>query len=178
MVGCDRLKMKTPMQRSQLFRLTVFIGLLTSCTLTALANKPSFQSANRMTTAHNPSIQTVKLLARDESQNRKTGRISNDDNRPIGFADLFLELSNTEASVVTLRIQRIDIQDEQTGSVLITTPTVQEIILQPLERGEYDVHLTNQAGYVDHRTVKAIVNYQAGDRLHTVESSSVTVQRY
>jgi hypothetical protein len=129
------------------------------------------------TPIQNPQIHQVKLLARDASQNRQTGRRLDLD-RPIGFANLFLTLSNTETVTVTLKIQRIEIQEEQTGKVHLMTPTAQDISLRPLEQGEYALYLSNQMGYPNPNRVKAIVTYQVGEQHQTIESQFVEVQRY
>lgn len=97
--------------------------------------------------------------------------------RYIGFANVFLTLTNPEHHDTTIVIRRIEIRDVKTEAVYLTTPSPTVIRLRPLENSVNDVHLMNKTGLPGHEPVKAVVYYEIEHRPGIIESQPVAVTR-
>ncbi|MBL1174122.1 hypothetical protein [Pantanalinema sp. GBBB05] len=134
-----------------------------------LASKPTMSATTQL------SIQQVTLSAREELR-RPLGQ-PDAPNRPIGFADVVLTLTNPEQRDMTIVIRRIEIRDVKTEAIYLTTSLPTLIRLHPLENSVNDVHLLNKTGFPGHDAVKAVVYYEIEQRLGIIESQPVAVTR-
>lgn len=128
-----------------------------------------------MSTQTHPLIQTVTLLAK-EARRPPLG-VPHDPNRPIGFASVFLRLSNPDLQERVVQVQRVEIRSQQDQTLQPFHQESKQIRLKPLENSEVVFHLTNQTGYQGQGGVKAIVTYQVGHQTRTVASAVVEVDR-
>lgn len=109
-------------------------------------------------TSTHPSIRAITLIAHEET--KALLGVSHRNDRPIGFASVFLSIENPVEDEYQLVVQSIEVIDAVTGSVLLCQTAPQTIHLMPLEHTTGDVHLTNQTGYAATQTVQAIAHYQ------------------
>lgn len=134
-----------------------------------LAAKPTMSATTQQL------IQHVTLSAREELR-RPLGQ-PDAPNRPIGFADVVLTLTNPEQRDTTIVIRRIEIRNVKTEAVYLTTPSPTVIRLHPLENSVNDVHLINKTGFPGQDPVKAVVYYEIEQRPGVIESQPVAVTR-
>lgn len=120
-------------------------------------------------------IKSVTLQARDEGS-LPIG-VTPDPNRDIGFATVFMHLENHTEANVKLTIEHIEIRNTSNGEVQLKMFSPQTIVLHPLEYSEEVFQLTNKTGYSSHNRVKAVINYQVGEQVSTIESAPVEVER-
>ncbi|WP_017653410.1 hypothetical protein [Fortiea contorta] len=133
-----------------------------------MAAKPIPESAN---------IKVVKvtLLAREE----KTPPMGEPLNphRDIGFASVFIRLTNLQASDAKITIKNIKIVNSFSGKLQEFNFSPQKIILHPLENSEQVFHLKNKTGYSTTAPMQAIVTYQIGNLISESKSAVTEVMR-
>jgi hypothetical protein len=95
--------------------------------------------------------------------------------RDIGFASVFVRLENPQEANATVMIKSIEIRSATNGQLQDFNQPPQTIELKPLENSEIVFHLTNKTGYIGLDKVKAIVTYQIGDRVVSIESEAVAL---
>ncbi|MGI0486936.1 hypothetical protein ACN4EK_15965 [Pantanalinema rosaneae CENA516] len=127
-------------------------------------------------------FQTVTLQAREERRapiGLATTPASRQPpvDRYLGFANVFLTLTNPEPRDTTIVIRRIEIRNVKTEAVYLTTPSPTVIRLRPLENSVNDVHLINKTGFPGQDPVKAVVYYEVEQRPGVIESQPVAVTR-
>ena len=96
-------------------------------------------------------------------------------NRDIGFATVFLQLENPQQTNLNIFLKNIEIRNVSDRQLQAFHFSPQEIQLKPLENSTIDIHLANKIGYVGKDLVKAIVTYQIGKQVNTIESEAVEV---
>ncbi|HEY9632538.1 MAG TPA: hypothetical protein V6D14_03975 [Coleofasciculaceae cyanobacterium] len=149
--------------------------MATSTTILACTPRARIVSPSSMNT-QTLQIKSITLQAREEKR-LPTGQATTP-SRDIGFASVFVRLENPKEKDVNLIIKSIKIQNVSDGSLQMTSPSPQEILLRPLENAENVFHLKNKTGYSGQGQVKAIVTYQLGDQVAVIESSPVEVNRH
>lgn len=171
--------MSDEIERVKLFVLLT-LAISTACSSARLTGVNHLQvSANSdtaMISTTNISIKSVTLLAREERM--PPDGASHQQNRDIGFASVFLRLENLKQEDVHLTIRSIEIQNTVDGKVQLVSSSPQEILLRPLENSELAFHLTNKTGYSSLGKVKAVLTYQMGESVGTLESRPVEVERF
>jgi|ERR671933_143326 dissimilatory sulfite reductase (desulfoviridin) alpha/beta subunit len=160
-------------------KLFVLLALATS---TACSPTPFVQAKNlskspviktTMPSATDKTIKSITLVAREEK--RSPVGVSDQANRDIGFASVFLRLENPKQVDEKLIIQKIEIRKISDGKIQIASQSPQEIYLRPLENSEKVFHLVNKIGYSGKGKVKAIITYQLGNKTYAIESPPVEV---
>lgn len=130
-----------------------------------------------MAAQESPDIKVIKvtLLAREE----KTPPIGEPSkpNRDIGFASVFVRLTNLKESDSKITIQNIKIINLFNNKSQNFSFSPREIILHPLENAEEVFHLKNKTGYLGEDPVKAIVTYRIGNLVREINSDVTEVQR-
>ncbi|PZV12674.1 MAG: hypothetical protein DCF22_11960 [Leptolyngbya sp.] len=121
-------------------------------------------------------IRQVTLHAREEKR-PPIGSLPKP-NRNIGFASVFLKIENPQAVEADLTIQNIEIQTIQDRKTQPFVYKSQMFHLHPLENAEQAIHLTNQVGFTNEETIRAIVTLQINGKTQVIESDAVEVQRY
>jgi len=168
----------------------VILGFLTATSLLysqviAKENNPHQTKMNqtmnlKQTNQMADQIQVVakisQLLATEEI--RPPLGVKPDPTRDIGFASVFLSLENHQETNQTITIQNIEIRNVSDNQLQDFSFESKEIELKPLENSVIDIHLTNKTGYLGQDQVKAIVTYQIGDQVYTIESEFVEVDRH
>ncbi len=159
------------------FITTVFLLSLSSGDIQQkLLNNPSLI----MTAQHikkSPDIKVVKvtLLAREE----KTPPIGEPapPNRDIGFASVFIRLTNLKESDSQITIQNIKIVNVNNTNLQNFSFSPKKIVLHPLENSEEVFHLKNKTGYLGEEPVKAIVTYEIDNVVSQINSDLTEVDR-
>ena len=136
--------------------------------------QPSGESVN-MSTETEIIVRGIELQAREEKQPPKGVEPRSD--RDTGFATVFLRFDNPQHQTVSLTVRRIEIRNAVTGRVELLSQPVQDIVLGPLENGEFAFYLTNRTGYGWGDRAKAVVTYQVGNQITTVESDPTEISR-
>jgi hypothetical protein len=128
-------------------------------------------------TTESPDIKVIKvtLLAREEN----TPPIGEPSlaNRDIGFASVFIRLTNLKESDAEITIKNIKIVNVDDGKLQNFIFSPQEFVLRPLENAEHVFHLKNKTGYLGKDAVKTIVTYQIGNLVREISSDSTQVTR-
>lgn len=120
-------------------------------------------------------IKQITLIAKEEK--RPPLGIPEKGERNIGFASVSLRLENTQEEKVIILIKSIEIRNIIDGKPQDFNWSTQEISLKPLENAEVMFDLTNKTGYIGQDKVKAIVVYEIGDKVHSIESEAVEVKK-
>ncbi|AFY31974.1 hypothetical protein [Calothrix sp. PCC 7507] len=141
-----------------------------------LVNNRSLIMAAQHTT-ESPDIQVVKitLLAREEKM-PPIGELAHP-NRDIGFASVFIRLTNLKESDSKITIQNIKIVNVNNGTSQNFSFSPKKIVLHPLENSEQVFHLKNKTGYSGKEPVKAIVIYEIGNLVSQIDSDLTEVDR-
>jgi hypothetical protein len=120
-------------------------------------------------------VRSVELLAREE-RSLPSG-VKPQLNRDIGFATVFLRLENPHRETFSFTVQKIEIRNASDQRVQAFSHPPKEIVLKPLENGEFAFYLTNKTGYVGRDQVEAVITYRVGNQTHFVVSRPVVVNR-
>ncbi|MDJ0712670.1 MAG: hypothetical protein QNJ54_00420 [Prochloraceae cyanobacterium] len=162
-----------------MLRLLILLALAsnTACNTVPFVDPNSSQNyptvETTMLSTAKASIRQVILIAREEHWPSEL--VSPPD---IGFASVFLRIENPQNENATLTIRSIKIQNASDGTLqAFSQEPAQEILLGPLENGEIVFHLKNRTGYSGQDQVKAVVTYQIGERISTIESEPVEVEQ-
>jgi hypothetical protein len=118
----------------------------------------------------------VELYAREEKHPPKGVEPQAD--RDIGFATVVLRLDNPYQETISLTIHKIEIRNVSDHRVQPFNYSPQEILLAPLENGEFAFQSTNKTGYVGRDLVEAVVTYRVGNRTKVVVSEPVEIDRH
>jgi len=98
--------------------------------------------------------------------------------RDIGFATVFFSLENHQMKNQTVMIKNIEVRNVSDHKLQSFSFEPKQIELKPLENSVIDIHLTNKTGYSGKGQVKAIITYQIGEEVNTIESQAVEVDRH
>ena len=159
-----------------LFSLFGFDGMVNPCNylLTDFYSQPSSHLQSK---AVNKKVMIKVSLLSQENKLPPLG-IPPQRNRDIGFATVFVSLENHQMKNQTVIIKKIEVRNVSDHKLQSFSFQPKQIELKPLENSVIDIHLTNKMGYSGKDQVKAIITYQIGSQVNTIESNPVNVNRY
>jgi hypothetical protein len=130
-------------------------------------------SISRSVMANGVMLKNCKMTVRQESQ-KPLGELNSDD-RPRGFAVVFLDLENKQAIAQPVTIRRVEVQDSL-GRVQFVQEQSLEISLGGLEYASRDFHLQHPGSVQAIGKLRAIVYYQAGKETGKITSDFVALE--
>jgi len=165
--------------------LSKIIGLsILSLTLLACA-----QASSQETVRHSPgdphAVITSELIALENfsvtprQENNSPIGASPDPNRNIGFADVFLDLTNSTENNMSITIESLEIRNTQSNDVEMQLASSEELSLGPLQPLNHVFNLKKKAGYSELDVVKAVMTYRINNGpIVSLESASTGIEMY
>ena len=140
-------------------------------------NHITINISNKPMTNSTQFVLTISQFIARQDQSQPTG-IPPQNNRDIGKASVFISLENHQQKNQMVIIKKIEVRNVSDHKLQSFSFQPKQIELKPLENSVIDIHLTNKMGYSGKDQVKAIITYQIGSQVNTIESNPVNVNRY